>query len=157
MNFANTVLKILSQKTTNICLCYSNTTGFPGGSHSKESACIAGDSGSILGLGRSPGEMNGCLLQYSCLENSRAEAPSRLQSRGSQRIGQEWTTFTSMIVPQSIDCYSFVAGLKAGNYESSDFILLFQDYFDYLEFLHFLVNFRIGLSTSTKKGKLGFW
>ena len=27
------------------------------------------DSGSILGSGRSPGEGNGNLLQYSCLEN----------------------------------------------------------------------------------------
>ena len=27
------------------------------------------DSGSILGLGRSPGEGNGNPLQYSCLEN----------------------------------------------------------------------------------------
>ena len=30
----------------------------------------ARDSGSIPGLGRSPGEGNGHLLQYSCLENS---------------------------------------------------------------------------------------
>ena len=37
----------------------------PGGSDSKESACSAGDLGSILGLGRSPGEGNGCLFQYS--------------------------------------------------------------------------------------------
>ena len=29
----------------------------------------AGDSGSILGLGRSPGGRNGNPLQYSCLEN----------------------------------------------------------------------------------------
>ena len=29
----------------------------------------AGDPGSILGLGRSPGEENGNPLQYSCLEN----------------------------------------------------------------------------------------
>ena len=43
--------------------------GFPGGSDSKESACNAGDSGSILGLGRSAGEGNGNPLQYSCLEN----------------------------------------------------------------------------------------
>ena len=28
-----------------------------------------GDVGSIPGLGRSPGERNGNLLQYSCLEN----------------------------------------------------------------------------------------
>ena len=44
--------------------------GFPGGSNGKESAYNAGDLGSVLGLGRSPGEGNGNLLQYSCLENS---------------------------------------------------------------------------------------
>ena len=43
---------------------------FPGGSDSKESPCNAGDSGSIPGLKRSPGEGRGYLLQYSCLENS---------------------------------------------------------------------------------------
>ena len=35
----------------------------------KESACQAGDVGSITGSGRSPGEGNGNLLQYSCLGN----------------------------------------------------------------------------------------
>ena len=35
----------------------------------KESACSAGDLGSIPRLGRSPGEGNGNPLQYSCLEN----------------------------------------------------------------------------------------
>ena len=40
-------------------------SGFPGGLDGKESACNAGDSGS----GTSPGEGNGNLLQYSCLEN----------------------------------------------------------------------------------------
>ena len=43
--------------------------GFPGGSEGKESACNYGDLGLIPGLGRFPGEGNGCLLQYSCLEN----------------------------------------------------------------------------------------
>ena len=42
---------------------------FPGGSAGKESACSAGDLGSIPGSGRSPGEGNGKSLQYSCLEN----------------------------------------------------------------------------------------
>ena len=42
---------------------------FPGGSDGKESACNAGDMGSIPELGKSPGERNGNLLQYSCLEN----------------------------------------------------------------------------------------
>ena len=44
--------------------------GFPGGSDGKESACNAGDLGSIPGLGRSPGEGNGHPLQCSCLEKS---------------------------------------------------------------------------------------
>ena len=43
---------------------------FPGGSDGEESACSAGDNGSIPGSGRSPGEGNGYPLQYSCLENS---------------------------------------------------------------------------------------
>ena len=43
--------------------------GFPGGSDSKESARNAGDLGSILTLGRFPGEENGYLLQYSSPEN----------------------------------------------------------------------------------------
>ena len=42
--------------------------GFPRGLSGKESACQAGDSGLISGLGRSPGEENGNPLQYSCLE-----------------------------------------------------------------------------------------
>ena len=44
--------------------------GFPGGSNSKESACIVGDLGSIPGLVRSPGGGRGSPLQYLCLENS---------------------------------------------------------------------------------------
>ena len=44
--------------------------GFPGSSDSKTSACNAGDLGLIPGSGRSPGEGNGNLLQYSYLENS---------------------------------------------------------------------------------------
>ena len=42
----------------------------PCGLDSKESACNAGDLGSIPGLGRFPGEGNGYLLQYSYVENS---------------------------------------------------------------------------------------
>ena len=45
------------------------TVIFPGGSDGKESACNAGDQGSIPGLGRSPGGGHSNLLQYSCLEN----------------------------------------------------------------------------------------
>ena len=53
--------------------------GFLSGSVSKESVCNVGDLGSIPGLGRSAGEGNGYLLQYSGLENP-------MESRGSQRV-----------------------------------------------------------------------
>ena len=49
---------------------YFGNQGFPCGSVGKESACNAGDLGSVPGLGRSPGEGNGYPLQYSGLENS---------------------------------------------------------------------------------------
>ena len=42
---------------------------FPGGSEVKVSASNVGDSSSIPGSGRSPGEGNGNPFQYSCLEN----------------------------------------------------------------------------------------
>ena len=45
------------------------TEGFPGGSDGKESACNAGDPGSICGSGRSPGGGHDNPLQYFCLEN----------------------------------------------------------------------------------------
>ena len=44
--------------------------GFPGGSDGKESACNAGNLGTIPGLGRPHGVGNGYPLQYSGLENS---------------------------------------------------------------------------------------
>ena len=43
--------------------------GFPGGSVVKNLPAVAGDVGSLPGLGRAPGEGSGNLLQYSCLGN----------------------------------------------------------------------------------------
>ena len=57
--------------------------GFPGSSDGKESACNAGDPGSISRLERSR-EGNG--YQYSCLENSMTEEPGGVQFIGSQRF-----------------------------------------------------------------------
>ena len=48
--------------------------GFPGGSVSKESACSAGEMGSIPLLGRSPGGGHGNPLQYSCLEKAHGQS-----------------------------------------------------------------------------------
>ena len=44
--------------------------GFPCGSDGKEPACNARDLGSNPGSGKSPGEVNGYPLKYSCLQNS---------------------------------------------------------------------------------------
>ena len=49
--------------------CVEPVLDFPGGSDGKESVCNVGDLGSIPGSGRSPGEGNVNLLQYSWLEN----------------------------------------------------------------------------------------
>ena len=62
---------------------------FPAGSEGKESACNAGDPGSISGLERSSGEGNGNPLQYSCLENLMDGGADRLQSMGSLRVGHD--------------------------------------------------------------------
>ena len=51
-------------------MVYLAQRDFPGRSDGKEFSCNPGDLGSILGVGRSPGEGNGYPLQYSCLENS---------------------------------------------------------------------------------------
>ena len=58
--------------------------GFSGGSDSKNSACNAGDPGSISELGRSLGEGNGYPLQDSCWRIPQTEEPDGLQSMGLQ-------------------------------------------------------------------------
>ena len=44
--------------------------GFPDGSAGKESACNVGNLGTSSGSRRCPGEGNGNVVHYSCLENS---------------------------------------------------------------------------------------
>ena len=61
--------------------------GFPGGSEGKESACNTGDSGSIPGSRRSPGEGNDNPLQYSYLENPMDREAWWATIPGSQRGG----------------------------------------------------------------------
>ena len=55
---------------------FISNTGFPSGTSGKGDTREAG---SIPGVG------NGIPLQYSCLENSRAEGPGRLQSSGATK------------------------------------------------------------------------
>ena len=72
---------------------YKGMWGFSSGSAGKESVCNAGDLGSIPGLGRSPGEGNGYLLQHSGLENS-----MDCIVHGVQRVGHDSATFTHVVV-----------------------------------------------------------
>ena len=65
----------------------NSSMGFPGGSESKESACNAGDPGSIPELGRYPGEGNGKPLHYSCLENSMDRGPRQATVHRVTRVG----------------------------------------------------------------------
>ena len=71
---------------------------FPGGSNGKESACSAGDLDSMPWLGRSPGEGNGTLLQYSGLENSMDRGAWWIIVHGLQTVGHDGTTFTFCVV-----------------------------------------------------------
>ena len=59
---------------------------FPGGSDGGESACNAGNPGSVPESGRSSGEGIGNPLQDFCLENPWTEEPVKLQSKEVQRV-----------------------------------------------------------------------
>ena len=65
---------------------------FPCSSIGKESACNAGNPGSILWLGRSPGEGNVNPLQYSCLENPMNWGAWQAIGHGVARVGHDLVT-----------------------------------------------------------------
>ena len=71
-----------------IIIRYCNTS-FPCGSAGKESSCNVGNLGSVLGLGRSPGEGKG----YSPQFRASTDWPP-VQSMESQRVRHDWATFT---------------------------------------------------------------
>ena len=61
-------------------LSLSVSLSFPSGSNRKESACNAGDLGSVPGLESSPGEENDNPLQYSCLAGYSPWGPKELNN-----------------------------------------------------------------------------
>ena len=71
---------------------FSHGLGLPGGSDGKESACSVADSGSVLGLGRSPGEGHGNPIQYSCLGNLADSGAWQATVHGVTRLGQVLVT-----------------------------------------------------------------
>ena len=84
----------------------------PGSSDSKESACSAGDLGSIRGLGRSSGEGNGTPLQYSCLENPMDRGAWRAEVHG---VSKSWTWLTDLTHTLSIQLWFWVVSLQCFN------------------------------------------
>ena len=66
--------------------------GFPGGSDGEESACNAGNLGSIPRLGISPGEENGHAFQYSYLKNPIGRGVWRAIAHG---IAKSWTRLSN--------------------------------------------------------------
>ena len=78
--------------------------GFPGGSAGKESACNAGDPGSIPGLGRSPGEEIGYPLHYSwaSLVAQLVKNPPAMRETWVQSLGWEDPLEEGMATQSSI-------------------------------------------------------
>ena len=76
--------------------------GAPGGSDGKESACSAGDLGSIPVSGRSPGVGNGNPPQYSCLENSVDGGAWWATVHGVTNIRTRLSDFTTAFMSQSL-------------------------------------------------------
>ena len=73
--------------------------GLPGGSDGKESACNAGDLGSIPGLGRDPGGGHGNPLQYSGLENPHGQRSLVGYNPRGCRVGHDKATKPSTEMP----------------------------------------------------------
>ena len=80
--------------------------GFLSDSAVKNPPANARDEDWIPGSGRSPGEGNGNLLQYSCLEIPCTEKPGGLQSMESQRVGNDLATKLSNYI--YIQVYVFI-------------------------------------------------
>ena len=79
--------------------------GFPCGSAGKESACSAGELGSIPGFGRSTGEGKGYPIQYSGLENS-MDSPW-----GHKELDTtEWLSLSAWVDSHMSHCIEYVLG-----------------------------------------------
>ena len=80
--------------------------GFPCGTAGKESTYNVGNLGSILRLGRSPGEGKGYPLQYSGLENSvDCKVHTVAESDTTERLSLHFTSYLILgaFVPMLVD------------------------------------------------------
>ena len=72
------------------------SSGFPGGSDGKGSACNVEDQGLISGLGRSPGKEMATHSSILAWRIPWTEEPGGLWSIALQRVRHDWTTNTSL-------------------------------------------------------------
>ena len=115
-----------------------NPQGFPHSSVGKESACNAGDSGSIPGLGRSAGERIGYPLQYSwaSLVAQLVKNPLAMQETWVESLGWEDLEKGKLLTPvfqNSMDC--IVHGVAKSPTQLSDF------HFHAILFYHEILKF----------------
>ena len=104
----------------------------------KKSACNAGNLGSIPGLGRLPGEGNGYLLQYSCLENSMDGGAWQATVHGITK-SQTWQQNSKRILKP------FTSTVLLFRYYYFGYINIYNCYIFYLDWSldHYVVSFLI--------------
>ena len=91
--------------------------GCPGGSDGKESACNAGDLGSIPGLGRSLGEGNSHPVQYPGLEIAGSDRTEWKNPEAAAVVSTQHTNpWTGQAIPNR---YQWLASQVKGNFQES--------------------------------------
>ena len=81
---------------------------FPNNSVGEESACNAGDPGSIPRSGRSPGEGNGNPLQCSCLENPLNRGAWQATVHGVAKVRHDLATKPPPLMDRAVRYFYFV-------------------------------------------------
>ena len=94
-----------------------------GSSDGKESACNAGDLGSILELGRSPGEGHDNSLQYSCLENLHGQRGLAGYSPWGHK---ELDTTEQLTLPLSVKAYMDVSWIYLHEMSLAQTVVVFK-------------------------------
>ena len=95
------------------------SAGFQGGSVVKNPLASAGDTGSIPGLGGSPGEGNGNTLQYSCLGNPMDRGAWQAIVHAVSKSGAQLSNYTTAAKYYGIVFrkFSFIIGIFAYRYK----------------------------------------
>ena len=99
-----------------------HSTGFPGSSAGKESACNAGDLGSIPGSGSSPGEGIGYPVQYSwaSLVAQTVENPPAMWETWVQSLGWKDPLEEGMVTHSSILAWRIPWAEELGGLQSME-------------------------------------